>query len=258
MKNNSDQPDAYQKGWVEFYKLKFKVTPDVLIPRPETELLVDHVLNVISQLQPVPCKLSPIIIFDLGTGSGNIAISIALNLQRYLTLGVRVKTIATDISEKALNIARQNARFHGVENKIKFVQSDLLSAFLYSQTLRCHPKGGKVKNNLLQGIDIIVTNLPYIPSARIPYLDSSVKDFEPWVALDGGRDGFELYRKLFQQITKFSLPPWRWKPKLIVGEIDYTHAELAISEAQKYFPEAKIEVKTDLAHKQRILSINFL
>ena len=106
--------------------------------------------------------------------------------------------------------------------------------------LRLHPKG----------VIIIVTNLPYIPSERIPYLDSSVKDFEPHVALDGGEDGFELYRKLFAQIKEKD-----WKPKLIIGEIDYTHGELAINEAQKYFPETKVEVKTDLAYKQRILLI---
>ena len=99
--------------------------------------------------------------------------------------------------------------------------------------------------------------MPYIPSARIPYLDSSVKDFEPHLALDGGKDGFDLYRKLFQQINKFSLPPRRCKPKLILGEIDYTHGELAAIEASKYFPEANIEVKKDLTHRQRILLVNF-
>ena len=218
-------PLAYKKGYAEFYKLRFKVTPDVLIPRPETELLVDEVLGFVH---------SPITILDLGTGSGAIAISIAKN-------AADVKIIATDISQKTLEIAKQNARLHKVEGKIKFIHSDLLS------NIGCwifHP-------------DIIVTNLPYIPTARIPYLDSSVKDFEPWVALDGGEDGFKLYRKLFQQINQFSLPPRRWKPKLVIGEIDYTHGELAVLEAQRCFPKAQIQVKKDLAHKQRILIINF-
>ena len=223
-----NKPKQYIQGWVEFYKLKFKVTPDVLIPRPETELLVDEVLNFCT-LNPIPCTL-----LDLGTGAGNIAISIAKNSKD-------VKVIATDISQKALKVAKQNAKLHGVDKKIIFLKSNLLS--VWQQKKRSF--------NLLP--DIIVTNLPYIPSARIPYLDSSVKDFEPHVALDGGEDGFKLYRKLFTQISRLYLE----SVKLIIGEIDYTHGELAVNEALKYFPNAEVEVKTDLAHKQRILKITF-
>ncbi len=107
-------------------------------------------------------------------------------------------------------------------------------------------------HNLVHTPDIIITNLPYIPTDRINYLDSSVRDFEPHVALDGGDDGFELYRKLFEQIKEKKL-----KIKYLVGEIDYTHGELAINEALKYFPNSQPEVKLDLAHKQRILKIKF-
>lgn len=213
-------PEQYKKGWVEFYKLKFKVNEDVLIPRPETELLVDGVLN------DERITNNELTVIDVGTGAGNIAISIAKNAPH-------AKVIATDISEKALEVAKQNAKFHHVENQIKFIQSDLL----------CNLGGCTTP-------DIIVTNLPYIPTERIAYLDSSVKDFEPHVALAGGEDGFEIYRKLFQQIRDKN-----WKPKLILGEIDYTHGELAAFEAQKYFPEAEVEVKKDLTHLQRILYI---
>ena len=215
----SSKPSQYIKGWVEFYKLKFKVTPDVLIPRPETELLVEEVLKLVRD---------SFVVLDLGTGAGNIAISIAKNSKD-------VKIIATDISEKALKIAQQNAKFHKVENRIKFIQSNLLE-------------------KVTDFPDIIVTNLPYIPFARIPYLDSSVKDFEPHVALDGGKDGFELYRKLFQQLSTLGVTSGL-HPRLIIGEIDYTHGELATIEAQKYFPNAAVEVKKDLAHRQRILLI---
>ena len=234
----SSKPSQYTKGWVEFYKLKFKVTPDVLIPRPETELLVDEVLNHIKYYVS-SIKGADIVVLDIGTGAGNIAISIAKNAPD-------IKIVATDISNSALKIAKSNAKLHGVEKKIEFIQSNLLAEPIIHNT-EC-------------AILIIVTNLPYIPSARIPYLDSSVKDFEPHVALDGGEDGFELYRKLFQQLkdknwlARRSLGEGR-KLKIFVGEIDYTHGELAINEAQKYFPEAKVEVKTDLAHRQRILTI---
>ena len=226
----SNKPKQYIQGYVEFYKLKFKVTPDVLIPRSETELLVDQVLSFVSKLSTTNNEL--ITILDIGTGSGNIAISIAKNLPD-------VKIIATDVSLKALKIAKQNAGFHGLENKIEFIQSNLLSKLNLTLT--------PVPYTL-----IIVTNLPYIPSARIPYLDSSVKDFEPHIALDGGEDGFGLYRKLFAQIIEKKL-----EPKYLIGEIDYTQGELAVNEALKFFPNSQPEVRTDLAQKQRILTITF-
>src|SRR3989304_10176102 len=102
----SSKPYQYIKGYVEIYKLKFKVTPDVLIPRPETELLVDKVINFVK-------NLSPFVILDLGTGSGNIAISIAKNLS-FHPKGVNIKIVATDVSTSALKVAKQNAKLHGV------------------------------------------------------------------------------------------------------------------------------------------------
>lgn len=242
LKHLMTKPKQYIQGWVEFYKLKFKVTPNVLIPRPETELLVDEVIRFLAdhpfgseaqgrrpeRPKKVEGSHSPTIL-DVGTGSGNIAISVAKNNQD-------VQIIATDISSQALKVAKQNAKLHGVQDRIQFLKSDLLK--------------NPIIHNTLYTILIIVANLPYIPSNRIPYLDSSVKDFEPHIALNGGEDGFNLYRKLFTQIKEKGL-----KPKLILGEIDYTHGELAYSEAQKTFPTSKIEVKTDLAHKQRILLI---
>lgn len=226
----SSKPYQYIKGWVEFYKLRFKVTPDVLIPRPETELLVDEVLNSI-KYHVAGIKGKNILILDIGTGAGNIAISIAKNAPG-------VKILATDVSSSTLKVSRQNAKLHGVSKRINFIHSNLLENPLILNT----------KYKIL----ILVTNLPYIPSARIPYLDSSVKDFEPHIALDGGEDGFALYRKLFQQIRLHLSGV-----KLIIGEIDYTHGELAANEAQMNFPDAMVEVKTDLAHKQRILRITF-
>lgn len=242
----SGGPDQYKKGFTEFYKLKFLVNENVLIPRPETELLVDEILKYCN-LSTVPCTL-----LDIGTGSGNIAISIAKNLRLH-PKGVNVTIVATDVSSNALKIASQNAKLHGIEKQITFIKSDLLLALKNQLSVRSH-------NQLSTTPDIIVANLPYIPSSRIPTLDSSVKDFEPHLALDGGKDGFELIRKLFQQIKKKN-----WKQhtgtsclKLIACEIDYTHGELAIKEARKYFPKAKIEVKKDLAKRDRVLLIKHL
>lgn len=233
-----NKPKQYQQGYTEFYKLKFKVTPGVLIPRPETELLVYEVLSFLQTTN----HILPTTLIDLGTGSGNIAISISKNLSLHPRgAPSNLKIIATDISVKALKVAKQNAKFHNVSDRITFLKSDLL-------------KNPSILNTPYT-ILIIVTNLPYIPSARILYLDSSVKDFEPHLALDGGEDGFELYRKLFAQIS--TLQPRGLQPKLLVGEIDYTHGELAVNEALKFFPNAQVEMKTDFAHKQRILKITF-
>jgi len=257
VRGHSDIPPQYLQGWVEFYKLKFKVTPDVLIPRPETELLVDYVIarneaRSASSEARRATKQS-LTILDIGTGSGNIAISLAKNLSK-------AKIFATDISGEALKVAKESAKKHKVQDKIFFIKSDLLE---------------NINNSALSTLHsplIIVTNLPYIPTSRIPYLEPSVKDFEPRIALDGGSDGFELYRKLFQQISHKFLPSslgvnvthtggvvdrHAGKLELIVCEIDYTQGEIAVIEAQKYFPTAKVEVKTDLAKKQRILRISF-
>src|SRR3990167_7653337 len=205
------------------------VNESVLIPRPETELLVDNVVNLVNSF--TRNQKTSLLVLDIGTGSGNIAISIAKNTNN-------VKIIATDISPKALKVAKLNARFHGVENRITFLKSNLLKGLPRSF-------GPRNDENL-----IIVANLPYIPTQRITILDSSVKDFEPHLALDGGKDGFDLYRQLFAQIREK-----KWKPTLIVGEIDHTHAKIAIKEAKKYFPGAEIEIKKDLAKKPRILKI---
>ena len=221
-------PKAYLLRYVEFYKLKFKVTPDVLIPRPETELLIDEILKFYT-LNPKPFTL-----VDIGTGSGNIAISIAKQLP---TRRVGIRIVATDISSRALKVATQNAKLHGVGNKITFIKSDLLEGLLRHFI----PRNDKL---------IIVANLPYIPTQRIPTLDSSVKDFEPHLALDGGPDGFDLYRNLFAQIKQKD-----WNPALIVCEIDYTQESIAKSEPKKYFPGYEIEVKKDLAKNIRILKI---
>lgn len=214
-----EKPKQYQQGWTEFYRLKFLLTTDSLIPRPETELLVDEVLALSENID------NPMIM-DLGTGSGNVAVAIAKNLPD-------AKIIATDISKEALEVAKKNIKLHYCDDRIIIVAADLLEGF------RKAP-------------DIIVTNLPYIPTARLKYIDPMVTEWEPKVALDGGIDGFELYRKLFNQITEKKL-----FPKYLIGEIDYTQADFVYSEVRRFFPSAQVEVKHDLAKKQRYFVIKF-
>ncbi|MBI2021662.1 peptide chain release factor N(5)-glutamine methyltransferase [Candidatus Daviesbacteria bacterium] len=246
MDKNIQPPVQYQKGYTEFYKLKFHLTPDVLIPRPETELLVDEALRTLGSdrlLKQQDGKGRTLI--DIGTGSGCIAISIVKNLK-----GVRV--VATDISEKALKVAQKNSHLHHTDKQILFLQSDLLS-WVNPEGLKTNP-------------DIIVANLPYIPTSRLLHIDPMVSEFEPRLALDGGKDGFELYRRLFQQVSLLSsqkpagvatVPPRGWKPKYLIAEIDDSQAEIALAEVKRFFPKASAEVKKDLAKLNRILKIKF-
>lgn len=219
-----NQPTAYKRGIIEFYGLTFKVTPDVLIPRFETEQLVKEVINFVHKNLPAD---KPPKILDVGTGSGCIAIALAKSLPT-------AKITAIDISEKALQIAKENAKTHQVENQITFIHSDLLSNLIMEKS---QP-------------NIIIANLPYIPTERIPTLDSSVKDFEPLIALDGGLDGFDIYRKLFKQITEHKLTP-----KLIIVEIDDTHKKIAVEESRRYFPQSTAEIKKDASNLDRLLQI---
>ena len=163
------EPVAYITGSREFWSLDFRVTSDVLIPRPETEHLVETVLDFLAS-RPGPCR-----VLEIGTGSGAIAVCLATECER-------VEVWATDVCASALDVARENARRHGVERRIHWLRGDLLA-----------PVRG-----LPEGFDVLVSNPPYIPSGRIPGLPRDVRDWEPRVALDGGVDGMDFYRGIIR------------------------------------------------------------
>ncbi|HRY82234.1 MAG TPA: peptide chain release factor N(5)-glutamine methyltransferase [Candidatus Moranbacteria bacterium] len=225
------EPIAYILGQKEFYGLDFKVNKHVLIPRPETEHLVEEVL-----------KISPknSTIIDLGTGSGNIIISLAKNLK------TRNKFIGIDISKKALCVAEYNAKKNKVDKKIKFIQSDLLNYFF--------TKSQKLKANKL----IIVANLPYLSEIIYSKTSPDVKNFEPKSALLSGIDGLNHYEKLFRQIKKLeakSYPPAGEAGKLkAILEISPEQKQKISKLIKKYFPKAKVEFQKDLAGKWRVAS----
>ena len=171
-------PTAYITGKKAFLKWEFIVTPDVLVPRPETELLVEKAVERVKQEQGSKQETapSPVSLLDLGTGSGAVAVTLAHYLPDY-------RIDAVDISPAAVAVAKENARSLGVEEKITFYTGDLFSA------LPPEKKGGYLG---------IISNPPYIPSKDWPALSREVRA-EPRVALDGGEDGLKVIRDLLRQ-----------------------------------------------------------
>ena len=172
-------PVAYLVGHREFYSLPFRVTPDVLIPRPETELLVVTVLDLAKQGlgTSVPGQPTPIIA-DVGTGSGIIAICLAKNLPAS-------RVTAIDVSPAALAIARENAKQHGVADRIEFIESDLFAAAPADRRF-----------------DFIVSNPPYVSAAEFESLAPDVRKFEPKSALLAGAKGTEVIERLLPQAAE--------------------------------------------------------
>lgn len=166
-RRTSGEPVQYITGHQQFFGLEFEVTPDVLIPRPETELVVEETIRLVEM-----DKLTAPVIFDVGTGSGCIAVALARELED-------AQVTACDISEAALNIARRNAVRNELENRIQFIHSDLLSAFPETQFA-----------------DFILSNPPYVSVNELPALQREVRDWEPHTALTDHGDGLSFYRRL--------------------------------------------------------------
>ena len=193
------EPIQYITGQQEFYGLTLKVAPAVLIPRPETEHLVETVLKLLSTNEPLK-------IADIGTGSGAIAIALAVHLPH-------AEITALDISTEALTVAAANAHVHNVADHIRFLQSDLLSAL-------DHEAGT---------LDAIVSNPPYVPGTDRDTLHPQVRDHEPAAALFAGETGLDIYRRLIPQAYN------ALKPNGLLGlEIGHGQQEAIASLLQKW------------------------
>jgi release factor glutamine methyltransferase len=216
------EPLQYITGHQEFYNLDFEVSRDVLIPRPETEFLIERVI-ALSQSVSAP------IIIDVGTGSGCIAVTLAVNLPA-------ASILATDISPSALDVARRNARHHKVDERIEFLEGDLLAPV------------GKLRG----AIDILASNPPYVPTSDRESLQREVRDWEPEVALFGGEDGIDFYRRLLEEGREY-IKAGGW----MVCEIGYSQLE-AIS--RMIDPRAWVveEVTRDLQGIPRTLTVRKL
>jgi release factor glutamine methyltransferase len=206
------EPFAYIRSYSEFYGLNFYVNNNVLIPRPETEILIDILLNQAQEYRRP-------YIADVGTGCGNIAISVALNLPQ-------ADIYAMDISAPALKVARLNCYRYGVTNRIMLLQGDLL------QPLLCP-------------VNFIIANLPYVKHSE---LDNH--SYEPHLALDGGTDGLKSIRRLGHQVKGKLLPGG-----CLLMEIGKGHKKAVVAFINKLFPTARIEVIPDLGGIDRIVSM---
>lgn len=238
-----NEPIAYILGKKEFYGLNFKVTRDTLIPRPETEHLVDA---VISNSQLVTSKNKKVTIIDVGTGSGNIIISIAKEIKKNKLLHASCFMLyGIDFSKKALLIAKQNAKENKVVRKIKFLHSDLLNYFLKAKSYK--PKANKL---------IIVANLPYVSGKIYSNVSPDIKKFEPKTALYSAKDGLAHYEKLLKQIKKIK-NNCSMLHVLCFMEISPEQKTKIGKLIKKYLPESKVDFSKDLSGKWRIAKFEF-
>jgi len=221
----SGVPLPYVLGKWEFFGLEFEVTPEVLIPRPETELLVERAVSWLRQLRAESRELRAV---DVGTGSGCIAIALAANVPD-------VHIIATDISPTAIDVARQNARKLGVADRIEFFCCDL---FPSQPTFDLR----------LSTFDLIVANLPYIPTETLRGL--RVYGREPKLALDGGADGLDIIHRLLTET-----PRRLASGGLILLEIEASQGAKVLSLAYDAFAEAEISLHQDLSGHDRLVEI---
>lgn len=209
-------PLPYVIGEWEFFGLPFYVNPAVLIPRPETELLVEQAI-IWLECHPGDKKA-----LDAGTGTGCIPISISKN-------SPGCKWLATDVSPAALEVAAQNISRHQLENRISLLEADVLDG--------------------VQGyFDLVCSNPPYIPTGV--YQTLAVSWHEPRLALDGGPDGLNLVRKLLEQAASLIN-----SPGLILCEIEETQGDQVLAIAKAFYPQASVQVLQDIAGKPRLLQI---
>ncbi len=212
------EPVAYIVGHKEFYGLDFYVDRRVLVPRPETELLVEKAIELAHEIPGTP------ILADIGTGSGAIGISLALHLPQALIY-------AADISEEALAVAALNCEGHDVQERVRLLSGELLTP-------------------LPEPVDLMVANLPYVRRPEFEGLARDIVDYEPRLALDGGPDGLAYIRRLLTQAAPYLRPQGA-----ILLEIGAGQGPPVTAWARRYFPEASLEISRDYADLDRVVVV---
>jgi release factor glutamine methyltransferase len=214
------EPIQYMIGTQEFYGRPFRVRPGVLIPRPETEILVEQVLRHAAVIWP---SEQPLVVADIGTGSGAICVTLACERPHW-----QVSTV--DLSPDATVIARENAEQLGA--RVRFLQGDLTQP-LVEEGLQ---------------VDILVSNPPYIPSAVVDTLDAEVRAYEPRLALDGGADGRDCYRRLCE-----ALPAVLKRPGLVAFEVGIHQSRDVAGLMKESGVIDEVEIIPDLAGIERVV-----
>jgi release factor glutamine methyltransferase len=212
------EPLAYIVGHREFFGLDFAVDPRVLIPRPETELLIEQALRLARQL------MAPPQIADVGAGSGGIAVALATHLPE-------ASVYALDDSPGALIVAAANAHRHGVASQVRCLQGDLLD-----------PLSGPV--------DLITANLPYVTTGEWESLPPEIRDYEPRDALDGGPDGLALIRRLLARANSYLRPGGA-----ILLEIGASQGGAVSTLAHQHFPKGSVQLHQDYAGLDRLVVV---
>lgn len=213
------EPTAYIVGHKEFYALDLRVAPPVLIPRPETELLVETAIEVAGKHYPLSCLAA-----DVGTGCGAVAIALASNLPQ-------ARVYAIDVSSAALEIAKVNCRSHGVEERVTLLHGDLLQP-------------------LPESVHLIVANLPYVRSSEMGDLSPEISSHEPELALHGGLDGLDAIRQLLSQVKGRLLGNG-----FVLVEIGHDQAQAVCDLAVEHLPGSTSSVVADLSGLDRVVKI---
>ena len=237
------EPLQHITGSTSFCGLEIAVNRHALVPRPETELLAESGWQFLSTINSQPSTA-----LDFGTGSGCIAIALAIKCPS-------AKVVATDVSPDTLALAKQNAGRHNAAERIEFLQGDGFAAFQSEGRVTRVPNSEietKIRDSCNSPLrkmefDLIISNPPYIPSAEIATLQPEVRDFDPRAALDGGADGLDFYRKLAMEAKPFLKPGGKIMLEFGDGQAD---AIRKMFETEKWIVEA---VKEDYSHRARIL-----
>jgi release factor glutamine methyltransferase len=214
------EPIGYLVGRTEFYSLELAVCPDCLIPRPETELLVERAIEFLR------ARTGNQHVLDLCTGCGCIAIAIAKNFSD-------VKIIATDISDGALATAAKNVQKHKLEDKITLLSGDLFEPI--------------IRQIDIAPFDLIISNPPYVSELEFEKLEKNVKDYEPRIALHGGADGLDVYRRIVAEVDKFLKPD-----ASLMMEIGYAQGTAVRELLEKKDLFASVAIEKDLSNNDRI------
>lgn len=216
------EPVAYLTGKTEFYSLQLEVGPDCMIPRPETELLVERAVEFLRKRDGTQ------FVCDLCTGCGPIGIAIAKNFRD-------ARIIATDISEAALRIAAQNVEKHQLKDRIELLQGDLFEPI--------------VPQLDVEKFDLIVCNPPYVSSAEFEKLNKNIRDYEPRLALFAGEDGLDIYRRIFKKVDQFLKPG-----AALILEIGYAQGQAIKEMLEQAGIFTGIKIEKDFHNNDRIVT----